>query len=322
MPGSESHTDSRRRPSDDSFTGTVIRIWREKCQPYAADYIGLAIIVPIWICLQLFIFTEPFHRMFALDDRRIQYPHAEIEHVPVTWLLIYAGLFPFIILLIWSFAFFKPHKTHVTLLGFGISLLVTLFVTDLMANIQKVIKNAVGRPRPDLIARCQPKPGTPEHELISYLACTNPNHHVLHDGWRSFPSGHSSFAFSGLGYLSFFLLSQFSILHPRAGLYRTLVAFSPFLGAALIAISRLEDYRHDVFDVVMGSVLGLSISFGVWRRWFPALSSRTCAEPYDATEGEGTSSMFERIRDEEEMVGADGFEMTSREGGYLGTAVR
>lgn len=191
-----------------------------------------------------------------------------------------------------------------------------------MANIQKVIKNAVGRPRPDLIARCQPKPGTPEHELITYLACTNPNHHVLHDGWRSFPSGHSSFAFSGLGYLSFFFLSQFSILHPRAGLYRTLVAFSPFLGAALIAISRLEDYRHDVFDVVVGSVLGLSISFGVWRRWFPALSSRTCAEPYDAIEAEGTSSMFERIRDEEEMVGADGFEMTSREGGYLGTAVR
>lgn len=99
-------------------------------QPYAADYIGLAIILPIWICLQLFIFTKPFHRMFALDDRRIQYPHAEIEHVPVTWLLIYAGLFPFAILLVWSFVYSKPHKTHVTLLGFGISLLVTLFVTD------------------------------------------------------------------------------------------------------------------------------------------------------------------------------------------------
>lgn len=68
--------------------------------------------------------------MFALDDRRIQYPHADIEHVPVPWLLIYAGLFPFIILLVWNFAFSKPHKTHVTLLGFGISLLVTLFVTD------------------------------------------------------------------------------------------------------------------------------------------------------------------------------------------------
>ncbi|KAG9686171.1 PAP2-domain-containing protein, partial [Aureobasidium melanogenum] len=315
MPGSESHTDSRRRPSSGSFTETILHIWREKCQPYAADYIGLAIILPIWICLQLFIFTEPFHRMFALDDRRIQYPHADIEHVPVPWLLIYAGLFPFIILLVWNFAFSRPHKTHVTLLGFGISLLTTLFITD-------VIKNAVGRPRPDLLARCNPKPGTPEHQLISYTVCTNPNHHVLHDGWRSFPSGHSSFSFSGLGYLSFFLLSQLRILHPRAGLYRTLVAFSPLLGAALIAISRLEDYRHDVFDVVVGSCLGLGIAFGTWRRWFPALSSRACDEPYDAFEdGAADQSVFERIRDEEEMVG-QGFEMQSREGGYLGTAVR
>lgn len=52
-------------------------------QPYAADYIGLAILIPLYICLQLFVFDEPFHRMFALDDRRIQYPHAEKEHVPV-----------------------------------------------------------------------------------------------------------------------------------------------------------------------------------------------------------------------------------------------
>lgn len=110
-------------------------------------------------------------------------------------------------------------------------------------------------------------------------------------------------------------------MHPRAGLYRTLVAFSPFLGAALIAISRLEDYRHDVFDVVVGSCLGLSIAFGVWRRWFPALSSRGCDEPHDAFEEGTDQSMFERIRDEEEMVG-QGFEMQGREGGYLGTAVR
>lgn len=275
--------------------------------------------------------------MFALDDRRIQYPHAEIEHVPVPWLLIYAGLFPFLVLLIWSFAFFKnQHKTHVTLLGFGISLLVTLFVTDVRISpstfhifqptkhflFTQVIKNAVGRPRPDLLSRCHPAPGTPTHELLSHTVCTNPNHHVLHDGWRSFPSGHSSFAFSGLGYLSFFLISQFRILHPRAGLYRTLVAFSPFLGAALIAISRLEDYRHDVFDVVVGSGLGLGVGYGCWRRWFPALSSRGCEEPHAAFEEEGEQTVFERIRDEEEMMG-QGFEMQSRDdGGYLGTAVR
>lgn len=98
-----------------------------------------------------------------------------------------------------------------------------------------------------------------------------------------------------------------------------MVAFSPFLGAALIAISRLEDYRHDVFDVVVGSALGLSIGYGCWRRWFPALSSRGCDEPHAAFEEGGEHGVFERIRDEEEMLG-QGFEMQGRDGGYLGTA--
>jgi diacylglycerol diphosphate phosphatase/phosphatidate phosphatase len=200
----------------------------------------------------------------------------------------------------------------------------TFYIYGLLITFHtQVIKNAVGRPRPDLLSRCQPALGTPEHELITHTSCTNPNHHVLHDGWRSFPSGHSSFAFSGLGYLSCFLSSQFRILHPRAGLYRTLVAVSPLLGAALIAISRLEDYRHDVFDVVVGSLLGAGVGYGTWRRWYPALGSRGCEEPHAAFEEGEDKTVFERIRDEEEMMG-DGFEMQGRNdgGAYLGTAGR
>lgn len=99
-------------------------------------------------------------------------------------------------MILWSLIF-RPgsHKIHVTILGLFISLILTSFLTD-------VVKNSVGRPRPDLIDRCKPANGTPEHELVNYTVCTETDHHVLHDGWRSFPSGHSSFAFSGLGYLA------------------------------------------------------------------------------------------------------------------------
>lgn len=88
--------------------------------------------------------------MFSLDNLAIQFPHAEIERVSVAWLFIYAGGVPLAILLVWSLLF-RPgaHKAHVTILGFFISLILTSFITD-------VIKNAVGRPRPDLIARCKP----------------------------------------------------------------------------------------------------------------------------------------------------------------------
>lgn len=114
--------------------------------------------------------------------------------------IIYSGLVPLILILI-STLLIHPsstrnryHKSHVTILGLLISLILTSFITD-------VIKNAVGRPRPDLLATCKPAKGTAVHQLVTIDVCTEKDHHVLHDGWRSFPSGHSSFAFSGLGYL-------------------------------------------------------------------------------------------------------------------------
>ena len=112
------------------------------------------------------------------------------------YLFLYAGGIPLALMTLWAIVL-QPgiHKAHVTILGLFISLILTSFLTD-------VVKNAVGRPRPDLIARCKPEKGTPEHALVTFMVCTEENHHVLHDGWRSFPSGHSSFAFSGLGYFA------------------------------------------------------------------------------------------------------------------------
>ena len=163
--------------------------------------------------LQIQSFAIPFHRMFYLGNKSIQYPFAEVERVPVSklpkyntpsililmrvvWSIIYAGVIPFLILCAWA-AMFRPgcHKVQVTILGFFVALMLTSFLTD-------VIKNAVGRPRPDLISRCHPRKGTAEDALVAWTVCTQTNHHVLQEGWRSFPSGHSSFSFSGLGYLS------------------------------------------------------------------------------------------------------------------------
>lgn len=112
------------------------------------------------------------------------------------WSIIYAGIIPFVILCTWA-AMFRPgsHKVQVTILGFLVALMLTSFLTDM-------IKNAVGRPRPDLISRCKPRKGTAQDALVAWTVCTQANNHILQEGWRSFPSGHSSFSFSGLGYLS------------------------------------------------------------------------------------------------------------------------
>lgn len=156
--------------------------------------------------------------MFSLDNVSIQYPFATVERVTVgeqsrspfnrasadrergiVWSIVYSGIIPLAIIALWAvIARPDPHFVHVSILGLIATLFITAFVTD-------VIKNAVGRPRPDLISRCGPERGTPDHALVSYTVCNATNEHILHEGWRSFPSGHSSFAFGGLGYLAMYV---------------------------------------------------------------------------------------------------------------------
>ena len=192
--------------------------------------------------------------MFFINNINLQYPHALVERVSVGWNFVYAGGVPLVTLII-SLGILRAdgHKFHVTILGFFIAYAklllpdaiqtLTTYRLALSSFITDVIKNAVGRPRPDLISRCKPAPGTPENVLVTIDVCTESDHHTLHDGWRSFPSGHSNMAFAGLGYLTLFFCGQLHIFRPRTDLGKALLAFSPLLGAAMIAISRCEDYR-------------------------------------------------------------------------------
>lgn len=180
------------------FLGSVSRFLQRS---YAADYTGFALLCVGYIFLETI--AEPFHRMFSLDNIAIQFPFTEVERVPSAWNVFYAGVLPLVVLLLWALIS-QPgvHKAHVSILGLLVSLMLAAFLTN-------VVKNAVGRPRPDLIARCLPKKGTPAHDLVTFEVCTQDNLHRLHDGFRSFPSGHSSWAFSGLGYLALFAHPSF-----------------------------------------------------------------------------------------------------------------
>ena len=218
-------------------------------------------------------------------------------------LFTYALAVPLATLLLWTLILSTSlRKTHIAVLGLLTSVLLTCFLTD-------ILKDAIGRPRPDLLARCKPDPTTtPLHKLVTIAVCTETEHHLLHDGWRSCPSGHSSFSFAGLGYLAMFFASQTGGLLPRASLATVLLCLAP-VGAGLVAISRLEDYRHDVFDVVAGSSLGLLVAWATWRRYWPSLLESGCGEPYESGEGKAGGSSgggFRRVRDEEEGEGMRG----------------
>lgn len=87
------------------------------------------------------------------------------------------------------------------------------------------------------------------------------------------------------------------VFRPRTDLARVLIALAPIIGAALIAISRLEDYRHDVYDVTVGSVLGMLIAYFSYKRYYPNLKSSKCDTPYPSRAEQVSGSS--KVKDEE-----------------------
>lgn len=85
------------------------------------------------------------------------------------------------------------------------------------------IKNMCGKPRPDLLSRCQPDLANAAQYIVGGLngtrlysgdICQQADSHKLDDGFRSYPSGHSAASAAGLLYLSLFLASKFSVTLP------------------------------------------------------------------------------------------------------------
>ena len=230
-------------------------------------------------------------------------------HLPKVMNFVYALFVPFgVLLAINVVRRSSPAKHEATYLPFIIGIVLTSLITD-------IIKNAVGRPRPDLLDRCIPAKDAPTDVPVDISVCTaSRDTHRLQDGWRSFPSGHSSFSFAGLGFTALFLAAQLGIFRPGTrDLGRALICLAPLLGALMIAISRCEDYRHDVYDVCVGSALGFTVAYWSYRRYWPRLSSPRCDEPLPPSGNPGGEGLWTRVPDEEEagQQPADGasFEM-------------
>ncbi|KAG0243358.1 hypothetical protein BGW41_002246 [Actinomortierella wolfii] len=254
---------------------------RALIRSYWKDWVLVIVVIAVFLYIDR---LEPFHRQFSVHDVTIQHPFAKKERVPIWLCGVLAGLLPAIIMAAIGIFYRRSYNdAHNSLLGILLAQALVLMITD-------SVKIAVGRPRPDFLDRClglydsaaAGNPVGPLEDPVNRLSdisiCTRTD--LLRDGFKSFPSGHSSFSFGGLGFLSLYLAGKLHLFDERGHIYKSFVVLTPLVGAALIACSRVADYRHHWHDVTVGSLLGMVCAIFSYRQYFPSLTSHRCDAPF------------------------------------------
>lgn len=312
---------------------------RRTCFACISNRILLSYVLDVIVILAIFAAggvlnsLDTYHHHFSLVDPSISFPYQPHETVSTITLMLVSIAAP--VLLIILVCWFRvpgtaaAHGTPKSLmwrrklweaftgvLGLGLGLGLAFVLTQML-------KDVVGKPRPDLLSRCDPDlQHIKDHivgglsnflaeapPVVSWTICLNKSKVVSHDGFASFPSGHSSFSFAGMTYLALFLCSKFAIgipfLPPSP---HKLPSPSHFLNPAItrtdnhhnkgtpedipprnqaaappiwllvlpllcmataiyIASSRWRDDRHQGFDIICGSILGIASAW-LGFRWY------------------------------------------------------
>ncbi|EXB89365.1 Putative lipid phosphate phosphatase 3 [Morus notabilis] len=202
---------------------------------------------------------HPFYRFVGkdmMDD--LKYPMKD-NTVPVWAVPMYAVLLPIVVFLLFYWRRRCVYDLHHSILGLLFAVLITGVITD-------AIKNAVGRPRPDFFWRCFPD-GVEAYDQWGDVICHGKDSDIK-EGHKSFPSGHTSWSFAGLGFLSLYLSGKIKAFDRRGHVAKLCIVFLPLLVASLVGVSRVDDYWHHWQDVFAGGILGLVVATFCYCQFF------------------------------------------------------
>lgn len=239
------------------------------------DWLILILLVVVEVILNV---IEPFHRFVGkemLTD--LSYP-LQTNTIPFWSVPLIAILLPIVVILVYYFIRHDVYDLHHAILGLLFSVLITAVITD-------AIKDAVGRPRPDFFWRCFPNGRGVFDTRTTDVLCTG-DKSVIKEGHKSFPSGHTSWSFAGLTFLSWYLSGKIRAFDRKGHVAKLCIVFLPILLAALVGVSRVDDYWHHWQDVFAGGVIGATVASFCYLQFFPP--------PYDI-DGWGPHAYFEML---------------------------
>ncbi|CAL9012786.1 unnamed protein product [Prunus brigantina] len=247
------------------------------------DWVILMLLGLIVVILNV---IHPFYRFVGKDMMTdLKYP-LKSNTVPVWAVPMYAVALPIAIFFVVYFRRRDVYDLHHAILGLLFSVLITGVITD-------AIKDAVGRPRPDFFWRCFPD-GKDVYDQLGNVVCHGKKS-VIREGHKSFPSGHTSWSFAGLGFLSLYLSGKIKVFDRKGHVAKLCIVFLPLLFASLVGVSRVDDYWHHWQDVFAGGLLGFIVATFCYLQFFPP--------PYHA-QGWGPYAYFQELEESRSVTQA------------------
>ncbi|KAG7662496.1 uncharacterized protein J8A68_004027 [[Candida] subhashii] len=221
----------------------------------------------------------PIFHEFSLFDLSLRYAYRTEAQaaIPMPLLVFISGGIP--ILQFGFFSIFSPRtfaiRRRIWDFISGLICLLGAMATQLMATC--ILKNITGLPRPDLISRCDPiGPAIPPVDpmvLSTVAICTQPDWNLVMEGFRSFPSGHSSAVFCAMTITSLNIAARLHTFDNRHNSFKVFLTIAPIMLACFVAASRVSDNRHFLRDIIAGSLIGVYVgSFFYWQ-YFPQVGN-------------------------------------------------
>ncbi|KAK1990186.1 PAP2 superfamily protein [Colletotrichum falcatum] len=269
----EPYTMSRRPTFGQWLKGTLIDIITMICMGALGLGIYMAPPAPNRSFAVTFADGEVVYPQFAYPMRN--------EIIPIWLAAFLASVIPICIILLMQIRIRSFWDVNNAVIGL-------LYALICAAVFQVFIKFLIGGLRPHFLEACQPDlsrvtAGQGGIARTGYSAagfqslyvtkevCTG-DQKEINDSLESFPSGHTTAAFAGLGYLYLYLnakLKVFSDYHPA--MWKLVVTYVPVLGAVLIGGALTIDEFHNWYDIFAGAAIGTVFAFSAYRMTYAAV---------------------------------------------------
>jgi len=258
------HVDTSMNPPEVPLTGWL-DITRARIRN--SDWFSMYYFLDWAVCLLVILIVEgplntfitPHEVFFMEGDYSQSYP-LESSTVPNWALAVVMNLPPIITtvcILLWrrDDETNKRHEIHHAVLSWLMACTINFMICD-------TVKYACGRHRPDYFAR----------QAADISAFEQKNAHL------SFPSGHSSGSFTSMTFLFLWICGKLKIFH-QGHFFTLLAAGVPLYFSTWVAVTRVQNYKHNYSDILAGILLGLISGAIGYLMNFPSVLDRNSNRP-------------------------------------------